>query len=95
MIFIEYDPKVSIKVKGVCIGFLIKSQLMSDRVPGEGPDLPPNTLDVTDRESEAEGINLGAGGWSDFTYDPKTDKFTRFDIEKDWPEGLEGNGSNP
>ena len=92
-VFIEYDPEMFIKVDGTCIGRFIKSQLMSDRVPGFGPGLPPNTLDVTDRVQE--GLDLDVDGWMEFAYDPETDMFTKFDMEKDWPENLAGEGGNP
>lgn len=92
-VFIEYDPKLFIKVDGVCVGRFIKSQLESTRVPGVGPGLPPNTLDVTDREQE--GLNLGGDGWMEFAYDPESDAFTKIDVEKNWPENAEGEGGNP
>ena len=92
-VFIEYDPKMFIKVDGTCVGRYIKSQLISSRVPGVGPGLPPNTLDVTGREQE--GLDLDNDGWMEFAFDPETDTFTKFDMEQDWPEGLEGQGGNP
>lgn len=92
-IFIEYDPEMFIKVDGACIGQYIKSQLMSDRVPGVGPGLPPNTLEVTDRKQE--GLDLDADGWMDFAYNPDTDTFTKYDPTQDWPENAEGEGGNP
>lgn len=88
--FIEYDPKTTVKIKGKCLGFVIKSQLQSDRVPGKGPDLPPNTLDVTEREAEAKELNHESGdGWLEFAYDAKKDTFTKYAVE-DWAEGLAG-----
>jgi hypothetical protein len=89
--FIEYDPEKFTKVDGVCVGFFIKSQLESERVPGVGPGLPPNTLDVTDREQEG----LGFDGWMEFAYDPETDTFTKIDMVNDWPETADGEGGNP
>lgn len=93
-VFIEYDPEMFIKVDGTCIGRYVKSQLMSSRVPGAGPGLPPNTLDVTDREQEGLDVD-GDEGWMEFAYDPETDTFTKFDLEKYWPENLKGQGGNP
>ena len=92
-VFIEYDPKMFIKVEGSCIGRYIKSQLRSARVPGEGPGLPPNTVDVTDRE--IEGLDLDGDGYMEFAYDPETDAFTKFDTDAVWPEHLSGEGGNP
>jgi len=93
-VFIEYDPEMVIKVDGKCVGCYVKTQLMSDRVPGVGPGLPPNHLDVTERQQE--GLDLDDDGWMDFAYEPKTDTFTKIDVEKDWPESLlTGEGGNP
>jgi len=92
--FIEYDPEIVLRVDGVCIGYFIKSQLASARVPGKGPGLPPNTVEVTDREQD--GLNLDDLGWVEFSYDPNTDTFAKFDVEKDVPESLDGTkGGNP
>lgn len=91
--FIEYDPEMFIKVDGACVGRYVKSQLMSSRVPGVGPGLPPNTLEVTDREQE--GLDIDEEGWMEFAYDPETDTFTKIDVEKDWPESVTGEGGNP
>lgn len=91
--FIEYDPEMFVRVDGVCLGNWIKSQLNSTRVPGEGPGLPPNIVEVTDREQE--GLDLDGEGWTEFAYDPETDTFTKFDIEAIWPENAEGEGGNP
>lgn len=93
-VFIEYDPEMFIKVDGDCVGCFIKSQLTSDKVPGEGPGLPPNTVEVTDREQEGLELEMG-DGWMDFAYDPDTDTFTKYDPMKDWPESAEGEGGNP
>lgn len=91
--FVEYDPELFIKVDGACIGFYIKSQLQSERVPGVGPGLPPNTVDVTDREQE--GQEESADGWMDCAYEPETDTFTRYDPDKYGPVNAAGEGGNP
>ena len=91
--FIEYDPEMFISVEGACLGRYIKSQLISSRVPGKGPGLPPNTVEVTDRDQE--GLDLEGDGYMEFAYDPETDKFTKFDTEAVWPTGVDGSGGNP
>ena len=93
---IEYVPDIFIKVDGKCVGYFIKSQLRSSRVPGNGPGLPPNTIEVTDREQEGLELDSGTGdGWVEYAYDPETDKFTKYDPMKVFPENADGEGGNP
>jgi hypothetical protein len=56
--------------------------------------LPPNIVEVTDREQE--GLDLeGEYGWVEFAYAPETDTFTKINMGEDWPETLDGKGGNP
>lgn len=93
-VFVEYVPELIVRVDGVVVGNHIKAMLKSSRVPGKGPGLPPNIVEVTDRKQE--GLDLdGPLGWVEFAYDPETDTFTKINMQEDWPETLDGKGGNP
>ncbi len=75
--FAQYAPKIPVEIDGVVIGCLVHAQLRSTRVPGRGPNIPPNIREVTDRKQE--GLNLSGAGWTEFAYDVETDTFTKYD----------------
>ena len=88
-VFAQYAPKIPVEIDGVVIGCLVHSQLRSTRVPGYGPEIPPNILEVTDRTQE--GLNLSGPGWTEFAYDIETDTFTKYDQLKAFPPGSKYN----
>ena len=87
--FAQYVPDMPIEIDGTVIGFFVMSVLESRRVPGYGPDIPPNIVEVTGRTQE--GLDLDGLGWTAFAYDPETDTFTLYDHDKAWPPANEKN----
>ncbi len=81
--FAQYVPKIPVEIDGTVIGFFVESVLESRRVPGHGPEIPPNIVEVTGRTQE--GLDLDGPGWLAFAYDPETDTFTLYDRDKAWP----------
>ncbi len=75
--FAQYAPKIPVVIDGVVIGCLVHAQLRSTRVPGYGPEIPPNIEEVTGRTQE--GLDLGGAGWTEFAYEVETDTFTKYD----------------
>jgi len=90
--FAQYVPDIPIEIDGTVIGFFVMSVLESRRVPGYGPEIPPNIVEVTGRTQE--GLDLDGPGWTAFAYDPETDTFTLYDRAKAWPPDNEKNPCN-
>ena len=87
--FAQYIPEVPVVIDGVVLGCLVASQLRSTRVPGYGPEIPPNIIEVTGRAQE--GLNLSGAGWTEFAFDVETDTFTKYDLNVAFPPGSEFN----
>jgi len=81
--FAQYVPDIPVKIDGTVIGCFVHCVLESRRVPGYGPEIPPNIVEVTGRTQE--GLDLDGIGWLAFAYDPETDTFTLYDRDKAWP----------
>lgn len=87
--FAQYAPNIPVEIDGVVIGCLVFSQLRSTRVPGYGPEIPPNIEEVTGRTQE--GLDLAGAGWTEFAYDIEADTFTKYDQLKAFPPGSKYN----
>ncbi len=87
--FAQYAPKIPVEIDGVVIGCLVHSQLRSTRVPGYGPEIPPNIEEVTGRTQE--GLDLAGAGWTEFAYDIENDTFTKYDFNDAFPPGSKYN----
>lgn len=88
-LFVQYAPEIPIEIDGTVIGLFVVSQLSSTRVPGYGPEIPPNIVEVTGRTQE--GLNLDGDGWTAFCYEPETDTFKEYDRDKAFPVTNEKN----
>ena len=87
--FAQYVPEVPVVIDGVVLGCLVAAQLRSTRVPGYGPEIPKNIVEVTGRKQE--GLDLARAGWTEFAYDVETKTFTKYDLNVAFPPGSEFN----
>ena len=90
--FAQYVPDIPIEIDGTVIGFFVMCVLESRRVPGYGPEIPENIVEVTGRTQE--GLDLDGPGWTEFAYDPETKTFTKYDRAKAWPPDNDKNPCN-